>query len=66
MRSAITTGNAHVDICANGFWTGAQDAYFDVRVQHTKQRWFTLFKKHEDVAYGQHIRQIEHSVFTPL
>ena len=66
LRSAITTGNAHVDICANGFWTGAQDAYFDVRVQHTKQRWFTLFKKHEDVAYGQHIRQIEHSVFTPL
>ena len=29
----------------------------------------SAFKKHEDVekrAYGQHIRQIEHGVFTPL
>ena len=34
LRSAITTGNAHVDICANGFWTGAQDAYFDNAGSH--------------------------------
>ena len=72
--SAITTDNAHVDIRANGFWTGAQDAYFDVRVFHPNTpsnagSISSAFKKHEDVekrAYGQRIRQIEQGVFTPL
>ncbi len=31
-RSAITTDNARLDIRARGFWSAAQDAYFDVRV----------------------------------
>ena len=33
-RSAITTDNARLDIRARGFWSAAQDAYFDVRVFH--------------------------------
>ena len=34
-RTAITTDDAHLDIRARGFWSVAQDAYFDVRVfQH--------------------------------
>ena len=74
LRSAITTDNARVDIRANGFWTGAQDAYFDVRVFHPNApsnagSISSAFKKHEDAkkrAYGQRIRQIEQGVFTPL
>ena len=53
LRSAITTDNARVDIRANGFWTGAQDAYFDVRVFHPNApsnagSISSAFKKHED------------------
>ena len=74
LRSAITTDNARVDIRANGFWTGAQDAYFDVRVFHPNApsnagSISSAFKKHEDAkkrAYGQRIRQIEQGVFTAL
>ena len=33
-RTAITTDEARLDIRARGFWTAAQDAYFDVRVFH--------------------------------
>ena len=53
LRSAITTDNARVDIRANGFWTGAQDAYFDVMVFHPNApsnavSISSAFKKHED------------------
>ena len=34
MHLAITIEHAHVDIRANGFWSGTQDAYFNVRVFH--------------------------------
>ena len=69
--SAITSN----DICATGFWTAAQDAYFDVRVFHpnalsnSSGSISTAYKKHEDIkkrAYGQGVREIEHGVFTPL
>ncbi len=52
-----------------------QDAYFDVRVFHpnapsnSSGSIAAAYKKHEDIkkrAYGQRIREIEHSVFTPL
>ena len=33
-RTAITTDDARFDIRARGFWSAAQDAYFDVRVFH--------------------------------
>ena len=53
LHSAITTDNARVDIRANGFWTGAQDAYFDVREFHPNApsnagSISSAFKKHED------------------
>ena len=68
----LSPQNAHVDIRASGFWTGAQDAYFDVRVFHPNTpsnagSISSAFKKHEDVEKkGQRIRQIEQGVFTPL
>ncbi len=33
-RTAITTDDARLDVRARGFWSAAQDAYFDVRVFH--------------------------------
>ena len=73
-RSAITSNEAHLDIRATGFWTAAQDAYFDVRVFHPNSpsnssgSISTAYKKHEDIkkrAYGQRVRELEHGVFTP-
>ena len=74
-RSAITSNEARLDIRATGFWTAAQDAYFDVRVFHpnapsnSSGSISTAYKKHEDIkkqAYGQRVREVEHGVFTPL
>ena len=53
MRSAITTEHACVDIRANGFWSGTQDAYFNVRVFHPNSpnnagSISSAYKKHED------------------
>ena len=33
-RTAITSDDSRLDIRARGFWSAAQDAYFDVRVFH--------------------------------
>ena len=54
-RTAITADNARLDIRARGFWSIAQDAYFDVRVFHPNalsnrsESLSTAYKKHEDV-----------------
>ena len=65
--TAITADNARLDIRARGFWSIAQDAYFDVRVLHPNApsnrpgSRSTAYKKHEDVKkreYGQRIRDV--------
>ena len=75
LRSIITTDEARLDIRARGFWSVAQDAYFDVRVFHpnapsnSSGSLSSVYKRHEDIkkrAYGQRVREIEHGVFTPL
>ena len=33
-RTTITTDDSRLDVRARGFWSAAQDAYFDVRVFH--------------------------------
>ena len=75
LRTAIKTDGARLDIRARGFWSIAQDAYFDVRVFHpnassnSSGSISSAYKKHEDIkkrAYGQRVREIEHGVFTPL
>ena len=72
LRSAITTDDARLDIRARGFWSVAQDAYFDVHPSAHSNSMGSIsaaYKKHEDVkkrAYGQSVREIEHGVFTPL
>ena len=75
LHSTITTDEARLDIRARGFWSVAQDAYFDERVFHpnassnSSGSLSSVYKRHEDIkkrAYGQRVREIEHGVFTPL
>ena len=75
LRSANTEDEAHVDIRASGFWTPAQEAFFDVRVFHPSAPSYrtkdltTLYKQHENAKkheYGERIREVERDAFTPL
>ena len=74
-RTAITSDDARLDIRARGFWSPAQDAYFDVRVfypnapSNRSGSLSAAYKKHEVIkkrAYGQRVRDVEGGVFTPL
>ena len=75
--TANTDAEARADIRARGFWSKSQDAYYDVRVFHPNASSYVskplsaLFCTHDHEQtkkreYGQRIRDIEHSVFTPL
>ena len=73
-QTAITTDDARLDIRARGFWSAAQDAYFDVRVFHPNAPRNSsgtipaMYRKHENIkkrAYGQRVRDVEHGIFTP-
>ena len=75
LRSANTEDEAHVDIRASGFWTPAQEAFFDVRVFHPSaplhraKDLITLYKQHENAKkreYSERIREVERAAFTPL
>ena len=75
LQSAITNDDARLDVRARGFWSTAQDAFFDVRVFHpnapsnSSTSIVSAYKKHEDIkkrAYGHRIREVEHGIFTPL
>ena len=74
-RSANTQPNARQDICARGFWSAGQDAFFDIRVFHhyaSRNHSTTTaaaYRKHETAKkreYAQRIREVERGVFTPL
>ena len=62
--TAITTDDARLDIRVRGFWSAAQDAYFDISVFHPNAQsnnygsTFTAYNKHEAMkwVYGQHAR----------
>ena len=75
LASANTSNDAHLDVKARGFWSGGQDAYFDVRVFYSNASSYCslsltcVYKRHEDAKkreYGHRVREIEHGVFTPL
>ena len=74
-QSANTDENARLDIRATGFWSRAQEAFFDIRIFHPSAPSNcslsipSAYKKHENEKkrqYGQRIREVERGVFTPL
>ena len=75
--SANRDAEARLDIKARGFWGGAFEcAFFDVRVFNPRARTnaaapstAAMYRRHEQMkrrAYGQRVRDIEMSSFTPL
>ena len=75
LASANTTNDACLDTKIRGFWSRAQDAYFDVRVFYPNASSYrslnlkSAYKHHEDAKkreYGHRVRDIEHGVFIPL
>ena len=74
--SANTQDGARLDIVANGFWGGTfERAFFDVRVfnpfapSNRRPTISATYRQHENLKkrhYEQRIREIEHSLFTPL
>ena len=63
-----------LDVHARGFWSTAQDAFFDVRFfrpntpSNRSASIALTYKKHEDIkkrACRHRIREVEHGVFTP-
>ena len=74
-RTANTTNEARVDVCARGFWTGGQKAFFDIRIfdpMATCHRELSLEAAHHRNeqekmrAYGERILHVDHGSFTPL
>ena len=73
-RSTNKADDARADIKARGFWTGEQDAFFDVRVIHPFASYqdsplSSVYRQHElkkRRKYGQRIREVEHGELTPL
>ena len=74
--SANSQDSARLDLSANGVWGGRYEkTFFDVRVFNPiapSNRGLTpaaAYRKHEREkkrAYGQRVREVEHSTFTPL
>ena len=74
-RSTVTSDEARADIKVAGFWTRAEDAYFDVRVFHPyapsalARSSADLFQMHERskcLQYEERIINIDHGSFCPL
>ena len=74
-RGVNTSQAARADLRASGFWTRAEDAYFDVRVFHPQASSYLsrdpddLFNHHERLKsqeYQARITSIDHCSFCPL
>ena len=75
LRTTNSKEDARVDIQADGFWTTAQGAFFDIWVFHPsapsyrKEELSALYRMHENARkreYGDRIREVERGAFTPL
>ena len=73
-RSANREDGARLDIRARGFWNGAQDAFFDLRVFHLNASSYCsmslqgAFRRHEQAKkreYGECVREVETWCFHP-
>ena len=73
-RTANTTNEARVDVCARGFWTRGQRAFFDIRIfdpMATCHRELSLDAAHRRNeqkmrSYSERIQHVDHGTFTPL
>ncbi len=75
LRTANMDNEARMDIRAEGFWTSAQVAFFDIRVFHPsspsyqKKELSAVYRLHEKAKkceYGARICEVERGDFTPL
>ena len=73
--TAKRTNDARVDICARGFWTCGQRAFFDISIfeplapSHRGHSLEASHKKNENEkkrAYSERIQQVDQGTFTPL
>jgi len=73
--SANSSNGARSDVSARGFWTPAQRAFFDVRINHPNapsvrsQKPEAIFRNSENrkkAEYNWRIMNIDHGHFTPL
>ena len=73
--STNTANDARADVRARGFWTRAQNAFFDVRVFHPDAASYKskpvsdLLKQHErrkKSEYAERINNVDRGSFTPL
>ncbi len=74
-KSANTSEEARLDVCARGLWSTMDKTFFDVRIFHqgcpsnSKQQIKDTYKKHEDEkkrSYNARVLNVEKSTFTPL
>ena len=74
LRSANSSNEARLDICARGFWSRGKRAFFDVRVFYpfapsNLRDLPTVHKEHENEkrrTYSERIMNVEQGDFTPL
>ena len=74
-RTSNTSNDARVDVCARGFWTRGQRAYFDIRIFDPSARCYqdlsleAAHRRNEQEKkrkYEERIQNIDHGTFTPL
>ena len=75
VASTNTADDARADVRARGFWTRAQDAFFDIRIFHPDAASYVdkplekLFLQHEQqkkLEYNERIVNVDRGTFCPL
>ena len=74
-KTANLRDEARSDVCARGFWTTGQMAFFDIRVFNPIAKRYSnkeiaktyeINEKEKKKQYNERILQVEHGTFTPL
>ena len=74
-RTANRDEEARLDVSARGVWRRGERAFFDIRVfypnaqsyqEMTLPQIFRNHKREKQRAYGERVREVEESSFTPL
>ena len=74
-KTANCANEARLDIRSRGFWTRQQDAFFDIRVTHTKANLLSssqamsqlgVHEREKKRQYAERVNVIDRGTFTPL